>query len=356
MKGGVLLLKKIVCILKVMGFFKKREKQFEVKDYALKTPVPRNCLIELTNGCNHACVFCHNPKMERKISHLDIEEYKNFIETAVIEGVEEFGLYSTGEPFMTKNLEEFIKIAKEKGAKRVYITSNGALANLEKVKKCIDNGLDSIKFSINAGSKETYKIIHGHDDFDKVIFNLKEIYKYKKEKKINIQLLCGFVYTDLTYNEIDKFKLKFGKYFEDIQFYPTINQGGRTFDRLEKLNSLENYKKDQKVENKPCDMLWSRLHLTSEANLTACCVDYENDLVYKKFEKNEKLYDQFNSEHMIKLRSKHINNNLTNTICDGCMFNNNNNYEKLKNVEYQVSKPNLKKIDDLNKRIKQINK
>ena len=37
-------------------------------------------------------------------------------------------------------------------------------------------------------------------------------------------------------------------------------------------------------EYKPCEMLWNRLHLTADGYLTACCVDYENDLVYKKFD------------------------------------------------------------------------
>ena len=65
--------------------------------------------------------------------------------------------------------DQFVKKAKQLGIKRVYITTNGALANIEKVTKCIDAGLDSIKFSINASNREEYKTVHGYDDFDKVI-------------------------------------------------------------------------------------------------------------------------------------------------------------------------------------------
>ena len=46
--------------------------------------------------------------MKRKIDHLDFETYKKFLKNAVNEGLEEVGLYSTGEPFMTKNLDKFI--------------------------------------------------------------------------------------------------------------------------------------------------------------------------------------------------------------------------------------------------------
>ena len=158
------------------NYWQKRSKELFVKDKTERLKkIPKNALVELTNACNHACVFCYNPEMKRSISAVNIETYKSFISKGVEEGLEEVGLYSTGGPFMTKNLHEFVNVAKNNGIKRVYITSNGALASIDKVKKSIDVGLDSIKFSINAGSRETYKIIHGHDDFDTVIKNLKNI-------------------------------------------------------------------------------------------------------------------------------------------------------------------------------------
>ena len=319
------------------NYFENRKKKFkvEIKNKFAKQ-IPKNALVELTNACNHACIFCYNPEMKRSISSIDIDVFKSFISKGVTEGLEEVGLYSTGEPFMTKNLDQFIKISKDNGLKRVYITSNGALANLSKVKKALEAGLDSIKFSINAGSKETYKIIHGHDDFDKVINNLQDIYHYKKKNKIKLQLLCSFVFTDLTKKEIESFKKKYQKYFdEDIRFVKAANQGGHTKARSEiltnKIDHQFNNHKDSNLEKKfkPCSMLWDRLHLTSEGNLTACCVDYENDLVYKKFSEEEKIIDQFNSEKITNLRDKHLKNELKNTICHNCIFNENAKYRKI---------------------------
>ena len=48
--------------------------------------------------------------------------------------------------------------------------------------------------------------------------------------------------------------------------------------------------------------VWNRLHLTKEGFLTACCVDYENDLVYEKFQKDLTLKEMFNNKTMLKLR------------------------------------------------------
>ena len=48
---------------------------------------------------------------------------------------EELGLYTTGEPFMTKNLDEFIETAKRLGVKEFDDpTTNGSLATLEKLR------------------------------------------------------------------------------------------------------------------------------------------------------------------------------------------------------------------------------
>ena len=95
-------------------------------------------------------------------------------------GLKEVGLYATGEPFMTKNLDDYISIAKTYNIERVYITTNGALADLKTVIKCVEAGLDSIKFSINASNKSDYLEIHGHDDFSKVRDNVLKIYEWKE--------------------------------------------------------------------------------------------------------------------------------------------------------------------------------
>ena len=51
-------------------------------------------------------------------------------------GLEAVGLYATGEPFLNKNLEDFIKYAKEIGFKYVFVTTNGAAATPKRIEKC----------------------------------------------------------------------------------------------------------------------------------------------------------------------------------------------------------------------------
>ena len=139
------------------------------------------------------------------------------------------------------------------------------------------------------------------------------------------------------------------------------NQGGRTKDKAkiltEELRTKDNVKTNGSF--KPCGMLWERLHLTAEGNLTACCVDYENDLVYKKFSKKEKIINQFNSEKIVNLRKKHLNNNLENTICYNCIYNENTNFQKIdKSIVKKVknNKINITKLKSLKNRLNQFSK
>ena len=82
------------------NYFDKRKKlEVLVKDKFIKN-IPKNALVELTNACNHACIFCYNPEMKRSISRIDINIFKSFISKGVLEGLE-VGLYST-ENLMTK--------------------------------------------------------------------------------------------------------------------------------------------------------------------------------------------------------------------------------------------------------------
>ena len=324
-------------MVKQSNYFSNRNIKQYIHNKTDEAKFPKNALIELSNACNHFCVFCNNPRMKRKINNLDIKVFSNFIEEAAKEGLEEVGLYATGEPFLTKNIEKYISICKKFGVKRVYLTTNGSLASLDKVKKAYESGLDSIKFSINASNRKSYKLIHGKDDFDKVKKNLIEIYKWKNQERKKLQILCSFIYTKKTISEIDEYKKVFGPFVEDINLNPAGTQGGRINSIIEKITTEKFTSNPKLIE--PCEMLWNRLHLTCEGFLTACCIDYDLDLVYADFKnKRVSLKKLWNNDLITKLRNKHLNNNMSKTLCKNCLYGTKEKYSKLLDVNYSKNK------------------
>lgn len=305
---------------------KKRIEDNSIFNRKVKPPIPKkNMLIELTNICNHSCVFCANSKMTRKKGQMDEKFLFRILKEAFDEGVTEVGFYATGEPFVSKNLAQYIAKAKEIGYKYVYLTTNGALATPERAKEVIEAGMDSIKFSINAGTKETYEMIHGKDEFGIVIENLKYIADYRKKKTKNFKIYVSFIATKHSQNEKKLLQEKLNNIIDDIVFLDVKNQGGMMYEINEYL-SIENDKYG--ICKLPCSLLFNSLHITYEGYLTACCIDFQNYLTVADLNKVS-LKDAWNSDIFVELRKKHLEESIEGTLCYNCIYNKNEKIEPL---------------------------
>lgn len=305
------------------SFLKNREKVVygEYDSTTLTPEFPRNCLVELSNSCNHKCIFCTNPRMERVKGTLDVKLYEKFITDAYNLGLREVGLYTTGEPFVVKNIDDYIKIAKDAGIEYIYITTNGALSTPDRLKSAISSGLNSIKFSVNAGSRETYKLVHGADDFDKVIEHIKFVSKYREENNIDIKLMVSCVVTDFLEKLDEKEKLKqiIFPYVDEIAFSGVSGQMGQSLNQLSMIASSMTEKMPEMGKAKPCSMLWNRIHITHEGYLSLCCVDYENSLVYSDLN-SESVEDAWCNSVIKNMRKKHQKQELDGTLCKNCLY------------------------------------
>ena len=174
--------------------------------YCLEPPFPyTNFLIETSNACNHRCIFCAHQKMQRKVGKIDTKFLYDILQQAYDLGTREVGFYATGEPFLVKELPDYIRRAKEIGYGYVYLTSNGSLATPERIRSVIDAGLDSIKFSINAPERRMYEFIHGKDDFDKVFEHLRYLNEYRTVSGKKYKIFITGILTRFTEPMKDKY-------------------------------------------------------------------------------------------------------------------------------------------------------
>ena len=109
--------------------FKNQLVNLSNKKYLKESPpIPKLMHIELSNACNHACLFCSNPLMQRKKKIADDKLVYKVLNEASDIGVKEVGLYSTGEPFIFKELDKIISHCKKLKFEYIFISSNGAMA------------------------------------------------------------------------------------------------------------------------------------------------------------------------------------------------------------------------------------
>lgn len=182
-----------------------------------------------------------------------------------------------GEPLLDKNLESYIKYAKELGYSYTFITTNGSMLNEKRMISIIASGLDSIKFSMNGGSKEHYNFAHGMDCFQQVKDNIIRLSNYRKQINKNFKIYISSVLTKYTQKDREKINSMFSPYVDDILVLECHNQGGNMNYEVENVLKIAD-NKNVHAEKGFCFLPFNRLHITYEGYLSLCCVDYQNFL------------------------------------------------------------------------------
>lgn len=282
-------------------------------------PFPKkNLLIEITNCCNNKCIFCYNHCMKRKRTFIDKKLCQKILLEAYHLGSREVGFYVTGEPLLDERLAYFIEYANNLGYEYIYITTNGILANLDKVKQLYDVGLKSIKYSINAINEEDYKFIHNTNNFNKVISNLEKVYNWKINNQINLKVFVSYIATKQTNyrSEITDF---FKEKCDEIVVMSAVNQGG-LMPTINQYLSCDTGDGINNIFNLPCNYPFNSVIVTCEGYLTACCMDFENLLTYADLNKMS-LKDAWNCSLITEFRKKQLNHDVKNSICNNCVYN-----------------------------------
>lgn len=288
------------------------------EDWAPVAPPPKKIMFELTNGCNHRCYFCSNLSMKREVGFLDRDAYRKIATEARQLGVEEVALYTTGESLLHEEIVDFVKIAKELGFSYIYLSSNGALLSPELSRQLILAGLDSLRISINAGTRENYKRVHGHDEFDLVIANIREFDRIRKELGAQTLLSASCVVTKKNSDETRELEKAIGPYTDAIKWTEIRVQGGTKVNNVVKLTTKD-MERDERYKLKPCGLLWNGMHVDYDGNLTLCCVDFDAKMVVGNV-LEEGLENCWNNHNMQSSRKAHLEGTLrTDSLCYKCL-------------------------------------
>lgn len=297
---------------------KDRKEQIKKGKYCEVPPFPIEIFLDLTSFCNHRCVFCSNQYLKNK-KIMDELMVMRVLREAYDCGVRDLGLYATGESFLVKNLAKYVREAKHIGYHYLFITTNGALASAERAKPVLDAGLDSIKFSISAGRRETYKEIQGRDDFDTVIENLKWISNYRKESGLKYRIYVTMVYTDKTKGEIELLRNIVAPYIDEWDPHTLNNQCGNMHENNE-LGEISRRSPRGRGQMQVCFQPFKGFTVTPEGYVSACVLDYSKDLIVGDL--NEASFKEIWENGIYKeFRRRHLTKNLKGLICYNCMNN-----------------------------------
>jgi len=167
--------------------------------------VPITLELHLTNRCSHNCLFCMYKKevRESKIcnAELSFEEASSIINDCYTMGVKAITYSGGGEPTLHPFFCSLSSAGKMMGLNQGLITNGSQLGN-SAIRQCILNNFDWVRISIDAGSDDIYKQMHGKNcSFSSIIKNLKLLVKENNNRtKIGI----SFLLTSLNYCDMIK--------------------------------------------------------------------------------------------------------------------------------------------------------
>ena len=288
-------------------------------------PCPKSCKIELTARCNFKCSFCATADKLRVKGDMDWDFYLKLLKDLRRAGVEEIGVFYLGESFILDWLPDAIQAAKDEGFPYIFITTNGSLADPERVTACMEAGLNSIKFSLNYADERQFTDIAGVKGsiYRDIIDNIKTTVAARDAGNHD----CGVYASYINYDgeqgaRMKKVIAEVEPLLDQVYSLPLYSQAN--------LVSVAGNKRGWAIkggnpgrfgnmrEPVPCWSLFTEARVTHDGHLSACCFDHDGR--FHMGDLNEiPFMDAWTSEKFQNLRRAHLSGDVRETVCKACV-------------------------------------
>lgn len=285
---------------------------------------PKSVKIELTARCNFNCSFCATGYKLRNKKDMDWGFYVNLLKELRSAGVEEIGVFYLGESFLLPWLPQAIAEAKQQGFPYIFLTTNGSLANSQRVKECMDAGLNSLKFSLNYADEQQFcdvaqvkgKLFHQMLNNIKIARSVRDMGRYD----------CGLYASYIRYDgeqgcRMQTILKEIKPYLDEVYALPLYSQadltGSESQSRGWEVRAGNPGRADNMREPLPCWALFTEARVTFDGKLSACCFDHSCQFNMADL-KEVSFMEGWYSEKFKMLRQHHLNRQVKGTVCERC--------------------------------------
>lgn len=272
--------------------------------------------IEINKNCNLNCIMCNSAMSRRPNITMDVNIFEKAVSYEEQYGRGVTSLHTIGEPLINPNLENYLKILRKHNVK-VFLSTNGLLLK-DKYDLLLEyrDIISSLRFSIDGATKITYEKIRKPGIFEKLIDNLEFFREATRESKPFKDVWIASIVSEDNKNEIAYHLNFYSKYVPmnriDLNLVSGLSPDNSYF--LER-----SILKKHIVPWPPCDQLFcSTIHILNNGNTTACCRDYDGDLVFGNISDGDP-HELINNDKLVELRKMHISKKIPeNILCSSC--------------------------------------
>lgn len=259
---------------------------------------PLHLDIEVSGRCNLMCLHCYRFSRRTNIGDMDFDLFKKIIDEGKNNNLCAINPSLMGESFLHPQLMDMVDYAKSNGVLDVIINTNGTLIDKKMSEKILKNGgLDTIIFSVDAITKETYNKIKYGSDFKLVNQNIEYLIDLKEERQLRKpKVIVQMIDQKQTHDELLNF----------IYYWRTKADGVRIATFQSPDGTPNDKRRAQSIPETifPCPQLWQRLSITWDGTVYPCLGDNACREPLGNV-KETSIYDIWHGERLNYLREKH---------------------------------------------------
>lgn len=277
---------------------------------------PKYFAIETCNNCNARCIMCPKGQKGTESLQLMTDELFNKIVNEIqkySQWIEMICLNSDGEPLLDKKIASRIRKLKEVGIKHIQISTNAQLLSEERIQELLESGLDDLRISIDAYTKETYEKIRQGLNYETVKKNTLNLIKMRNEKQDKMEIRIRMVELKENARERNVWMHYWKSQVREtdrVQIMPMHTWSGKITE--EKEAHVEYY------SDKPCISVFSSMAINYDGIVQLCDSDIEQQEIVGDIRESS-IREIWQGEKLEKIRFWHANKkrNLI-EICRGC--------------------------------------
>ena len=233
--------------------------------------------VDVPNSCNLKCKTCPRGMGEMRNTQdiMDINLFKNIVKKGKKEGYKLAGLYNWTEPFLCRNLAEYVKSARKE--LEVSLSSNLSLKEIPHLEETLAAGVNHLIISVSGHTQEIHGINHAGSNLDIVKGHLQDISVMLKKRRIRTNIVLRLI--KFSYNHMSEEPLR--KYADSLGIgFEVIDGAG---DPLRKINN--DNKPDENINADPpcqlkteidfsagiCDLIANTMPVDHKGDAYLCC-------------------------------------------------------------------------------------
>ena len=272
---------------------------------------PTYVLVEPVSSCNLRCPMCFqtDKTFTRKpyMGVMSFDLFRAVIDECHANHTGAITLASRGEPLLHPEFDKMLAYLKEKFFE-IKINTNGTALTERLCHAILENEVNNIVFSIDAGDKSTYEKLRFGARFEDTLEGVKMFSRIRRESypssKTRVRV-SGVKVLEL--QDVNAFRELWRQHVDEV----TI------FDAQMRWDTYNNPVNSEMTS--PCGFIWERFYVWFDGTCNPCDVDYKSKLSPGTYGAGTSIRDIWHSQALNRLRAAHLANERTKIEpCDRC--------------------------------------